>query len=87
MELHFKPLSTIHRFLFLLARLRVSGVSLVSILGVEGHFDSFNLMAEFYGWSELKVHTFLNCRKGQQQQSLSINILEEEKKYAVSINV
>lgn len=54
-------------------------VSLVSKLGVEGHFDSLDLMTEFDGGAELKVHAFLDCRKGQQQQGLSINVLEKEK--------
>lgn len=54
-------------------------VSLVSVLGVEGHFDSLDLMAEFDGGAELQVHAFLDCRKCQQQQGLSINVLEKEK--------
>lgn len=43
------------------------GFSLISVLGVEGHFDTLDLVAELDGRAKLQIHTLLHSGEGQQQ--------------------
>lgn len=51
---------------------------LCSKLLIKCQFDPLNVVAQLYGWSQLQVHAFLDCWEIQQQQCLSINLLQTQ---------
>lgn len=51
----------------------------VGILGVEGHLDPLNLVAEFDGGAQLQLHALLYRGECQQQQRLPVDVLLGER--------
>lgn len=47
----------------------------VGVLGIEGHLDPLYLVTQLDGWTQLQLHTLLDCGQGQQQQRLAIYVL------------
>lgn len=43
---------------------------------IKCQLDPLNVVAQLDGWSQLQVHTLLNCWEVQQQQRLSVNLLQ-----------
>ena len=50
----------------------------VGILGVEGHLDPLNLVAELDGGTQLQLHALLHRGECQQQQRLPVDVLQGE---------
>lgn len=51
----------------------------VGVLGVEGHLDPLNLVAELDGGTQLQLHALLHRGECQQQQRLPIDVLQGER--------
>lgn len=50
----------------------------VGVLGIEGHLDPLYLVTQLDGWTQLQLHTLLDCGQGQQQQRLAIYVLQRQ---------
>lgn len=46
---------------------------------IKCQLDPLDVMAQLDGRSQLQVHAFLDCREVQQEQRLSINLLQTHK--------
>lgn len=52
----------------------------VRVLRIKGDFDPLDLVAQLDGRSQLQVHALLHCGQREEQKSLSINVLRQERR-------